>query len=1613
MPPKKSNEPVKEAAECILRIGKNNNVVQWKEEMQTTVTALYGLTGMFFTTNERYVQPFPREEDYIPDFPESDDEDEEEIGEQLDAEGEPLPAVDVAAQAVAREAAANARRETKRRAREKLISKLREGAYEGRRKAMEIQKSNERTVWPMMWTRMSQASQSRVKEEEEYEEAYMALDCVKLWSFIRRTHLTHIFGDGDPMREVNILEQETRFAALRQGDREYISTFKQRFDNQVKANEGAGVPEITESKLALEFIMKLDPKRYKRMLAQMRNDALRKDPDAYPKTLASAYRIASGWANEDPGTGNHNIDNHSAFLADTAFVTKAKDPEKGAKVAGSKGKKPTEIICFVCGLSGHYARDCEKRKGGEKALLSTAAEEEVDEATADEWDIALVSNCEQIFFSEYDVLLDSEASLNIFRSKKLLNGVRDAKRKVLLGGIQRGASGVRVTEEGEFKDIGTVYYNESASANILSFASQIDAGADITYEKERDRFVMIPDKGENVYYFGRKRVKGSEGRFYICDSRTMIMPAESALVQTVEDNMRTFTKREVLQAKHARELMVRMGFPSVQQAIRTANSGSNFDVTPRDFEIADTIWGKDIASLKGKTRKRATAIADIRVMPTLVQKEQVLSVDIMFVRKLAILIGVSTPLDLTLATSLTSLDLQKPSRAADTVRRGIQYFLGVLQSQGFEAKLIMSDGEGAVAKLKTELNLLGVEVDISGAGGHVARVERRIQVVKERMRTHIHHLPFALSLLALSMLALYCVSRLNYEPSSTRDWGASPRELFLGRKADAKRDFRCAFGDYVQSTVAETDNSMKARTEDCVALLPTGNRTGSVRMLSLATGKVVTRDQFRILPMSVSVIQILNRMAAADGITLPMSTGVPPDTIRDQPDAASQLPTYFTPSHHPDTDPTITMDTTTPGEIELVDDIGMHQPSGDTPDVHHDLPDWTIGHGEVGGAPRNDDSNHPPDPIDTAHEETENEHSHSSSDDGIRGDIRSDDDMEEIAGSAEHNDRGDIRRPGNDEGDHYQNRGEGGAVNVNMGEQNSDSSAGRSDVQRPGARLLDFFRRGGTDLAMVSSELMSEQAMNITVREAIRTRGEEAERVILKELSQMINKNVWTPIDGRLLTAEQRGSIIRSSMFLKEKYLASGEFDKLKARLVAGGDQQDKDMYDDLSAPTVSTCAVFTILTIAAHEGRRAAVVDIGGAFLNAEMKTGVPVHMRLDPTMSELIIRLDPSYKRYQDGKGCITVLLNRALYGCVESAALWYDNLRETMTSLGYERNPHDICVFNKTSKEGVQCTATVHVDDLLITSVDESMIDGLAEGLRQRYGEISKTKGSVLNYLGMVLDLSQAGETRVSMKGFVEDMLLCSGVTGGARTPATDGLFELRTDATLSTEEKRKEFHSLVAKLLYLAKKTRPDCLTTVAFLATRVSKCTDQDWEKLIRLLKYVNATKERGIVLRPGRDGIIVKVYVDASYGVHPDGKSHTGCCIVVGATGPVHCKSAKQQIVTKSSTEAELVALSDSASQGLHLRQFVIAQGYTCGPVTLYQDNMSTMALVERGRSAGERTRHIDIRYFWIKERVDSGEAIVRHLGTKDMYANLLTKPLQGAQFVSERDALTGWISQE
>lgn len=127
---------------------------------------------------------------------------------------------------------------------------------------------------------------------------------------------------------------------------------------------------------------------------------------------------------------------------------------------------------------------------------------------------------------------------------------------------------------------------------------------------------------------------------------------------------------------------------------------------------------------------------------------------------------------------------------------------------------------------------------------------------------------------------------------------------------------------------------------------------------------------------------------------------------------------------------------------------------------------------------------------------------------------------------------------------------------------------------------------------------------------------------------------------------------------------------------------------------------------------------------------------------------------------------------------------------------------------------------------------------------------------------------------------------------------------------------------------------------------MTKCDSDDVEKLMRLVRYIRTSKDMGLVLSPGASESRVHLFVDASYGVHVDRRSHTGSCVVIGDLSAVHCRSSKQQIVCKSSTEAELVGLSDSANQGIYPRNFLTLQGCNMAPVTVFQDNTSRMALV-------------------------------------------------------------------
>jgi hypothetical protein len=333
----------------------------------------------------------------------------------------------------------------------------------------------------------------------------------------------------------------------------------------------------------------------------------------------------------------------------------------------------------------------------------------------------------------------------------------------------------------------------------------------------------------------------------------------------------------------------------------------------------------------------------------------------------------------------------------------------------------------------------------------------------------------------------------------------------------------------------------------------------------------------------------------------------------------------------------------------------------------------------------------------------------------------------------------------------------------------------------------------------------------------------------------------------------------------------------------------------------------------------------------------------------------------------------------------------------------------------------TVCFHVDDLLCVSENKDDLEALSSYLKTKFIDITLNDGLIHDYLGMTIDFTEKGYCKLDMCKYIQKILDYAHVEKKSKTPADVSLYQIDEESELLGLKDKEHFHSVVACILYPAKRARPDLLTAVSFLTTRVLFSTVEDWNKLARLLGYINNTKNT-VMRLSCHDDVQIGCYVDASFSNHPDCKSTSGCVITLGS-GAVHCKSSKQSLVTKSSTEAELVAISDCVSIGIWARNFLDEQngGINCflinketiPPVILYQDNTSTIQLINKGRSTSTRTRHVNIRYFFIHDRIVLGEVSVVYKETSRMIADYMTKPLKGKKFLDMRNMLLDQVKDE
>ena len=264
-------------------------------------------------------------------------------------------------------------------------------------------------------------------------------------------------------------------------------------------------------------------------------------------------------------------------------------------------------------------------------------------------------------------------------------------------------------------------------------------------------------------------------------------------------------------------------------------------------------------------------------------------------------------------------------------------------------------------------------------------------------------------------------------------------------------------------------------------------------------------------------------------------------------------------------------------------------------------------------------------------------------------------------------------------------------------------------------------------------------------------------------------------------------------------------------------------------------------------ENRTVAVVDIPGAFMQADMDPGV--YMHIDGAMAELLMEID--YDMYhphmvkEKGKPVIYVELLKALYGTLRAARLFWETLSGKLQEWGFTLNPYDSCVANK-DVDGQQCTITWHVDDLKISHAEEQVVRSIIQQIQDNFGqhsELSMHIGRRHDYLGMILDFNTPGTLEIDMSDYNQVILqdTPANLQGKSMVPAAKHLFTTCPDAPKISPQEQEIFHHLTMQLMYLSQRGRPNIRTAMAFLSSRVANLDQDDYMRLGKVIKYLENT----------------------------------------------------------------------------------------------------------------------------------------------------------------------------
>ena len=1209
-------------------------------------------------------------------------------------------------------------------------------------KRLRIMRGNLAAIQAVVWGQCSEAMKAKIKSIHDYDTKTTECDCAWLLKNIKAVTMQF---DDKRNGYVSLLDAMAGFLNCRQQQGQTADSYLESMKSWVDTIEHHGGSVVYNPKLAPEkdangitrtdeerniiardqtlavaLIRGADPTRYGTLIAELANQYTM-GTNGYPNDITSAYSLLVNYCTPSNARTRGNSVSHPTNPNPTHVTPEASAMTfvQNGPVAGTNGVTHAGITCYNCQNMGHYSVDCPQ----ERSVATTTG------TTLTQYAYMLAQGTTGI--NPDWILLDSQSTISVFCNPSMLTNIRPSPhvlRALTNGGHQDS------TMLADFPNLGTVWFNCASIANILSLA-EVRKICRVTMDTGVEPALCVHRLDGAVMKF-REHPCGLY--VYAASNDSSVGVNKYTMVTTVAAQRELFTRREIAAADLARDLYRKLGRPSEAefQRLLRANQIRNCPVTPGDAARALEIYGPDIAALKGKSTRttpapRVPTFTAVPLPPPVLthHRNVTLCLDFFFVQGHAFFHTISR--DIGFRTAVPVSD-----RTRSTILRETVAVIKLYASRGFTVRDLHTDGEFECIRG----DVLPVVMNVVAADGHVGEVERSIRTVKERLRSCVHGLPFRrVPKLLITHMVADAIRCLNQFPhphgiSST----LSPASIVTGVAPPDYAAMRLEFGSYVQIfDGAEPTNTIRSRSLGAITLTPTGNAQGDYYFLSLASGARVSRHQWTLLPMTDAAIARVEALALHENQPLIQAGGLVVEWRPDQPIDADEydrdfdgLPVpddYFDPADydaiHPDELADLAAEGAPPPPLfPLVLDQGAHG-NYEINNLDHE-----IDHHDINNDPNENEINENEMNNINVNEIEENEIEENEIEENYEENYDNDNDDDHFANNNDNNDydEGDELEPRPHENQGAQrNENQGGTHPYNLRNRDTTTVRFETAMDEPHSNQAYY-----PPMQLAQQRIYAHIMTQMSAKAGIRKHGKEAEAALMAEFAQLEDLNVFEALNPKTLTRQQKAAALRAINLIKEK-----RDGRLKGRTCADGRPQ-KTLYDkiDTASPTVATDALMLTIMIEACEARDVATADVAGAYLKADMKDFVI--MKFTGESLDILCKTKHEYTQFIAMEGSTKVLyvrLVKALYGCVQSALLWYELFTATLKDMGFTLNPYDHCVAN-CDIDGSQCTIAWYVDDTKISHVDPNVVTRIIQKIEDRFGKMTVTRGQDHVFLGM---------------------------------------------------------------------------------------------------------------------------------------------------------------------------------------------------------------------------------------------------------------------------------------